>query len=252
MKAYRFTGTFFIAPVLADGSLSGSWRRGGNMYPLNVKVETEKKSQKSMEHDRAGQTLAVATQISDITANATLRQLDSRAFAWAVSGEATEMSGSGGTIAAADYTALAVGDYLDLPHENLTSVVVENSAQDITYIKDVDYLLDEKLGLLAIPAGGDISESDAIKISYDHAAPSGYRVSIGTKPLIRVALKGHLKETYSGDEMSVLLRSVVLTAPDGINLISELDAEYEEVPVEMSLETPTGYTNPGTIDGVPL
>lgn len=252
MKAYRFTGTIFIAPVLADASLSGTWRRGGNLYPFNIKVETEKKSQKSMEHDRAGQTLAAATQISDIIADGVLRQLDSRAFAWAVAGEATAMTGTGGTITAADHVALAAGDYLDLPHDNLSEVVIEDAMQTITYVKDTDYLLDEKLGMFTITQGGSISETDALKVTYNHAAPTGYQVSIGTQPLIRVAIKGHLKEAYSGEEMAVFLRSVVITAPDGINLISELDSDYEEVPVEMSLETPTGYTSPGTIDGVPL
>ena len=57
---------------------------------------------------------------------------------------------------------------------------------------------------------------------------------------------------FDSTENYILLRSAVLSTASEINFVSEEGSEGEVIELTMSLETPSGYTDPGTIDDVPL
>ena len=250
MKTYNLSGTIYFTPVDALGVATGPKRRGGNLYPLTIQVGAKTVSQISKEHDRSGQTIATLTNIESITGSCILRQMDERSFAWAVAGLAAAMAGAGGDIVDETATALPAGDYITLANKRLSAVVVKNSVGDTTYIEGTDYILNASLGIFTITAGGNIADTDELKVSYTFAAGAGHQVTIGTDPTIRVKMEGTLINDFDGSELLVELDLVTLTSSDGINLISEPDTEYEELALDMILDTPPGKTYPGTITGV--
>lgn len=249
---YSGIGCIFGAPVDASGTLLGPLRKLGNVYPLSLQVQTEQKKQTSRMCDTAGQTLATKTQLADTIGSMTLRQWDARALAWALSGEEVELSETGGSVTDENVTALGAGDYAPLANSNVSSVVVKDETDTTTYEEGTDYLLNANLGLLTIIESGGISKDDVLHVSYTNDARSGYRVNIGSKTLIRIAIKGDLENEYTGDKMAMDLYSVVLASAAEINFISEPDSEYEELPFTLSFETPAGKSSPGTIDGMTL
>ena len=252
LKLWKLQGSIYGAAVDTSGVLTGTWRRVGNMYPFNLKVTTKTATQESAEHDRGGQIIGSTSKIEEILAEGTLRQMEQRSFAWAVAGAVEDMTGEAGSVAAADTTALAPGDYTDLPHEGLTDFVLTD-ATETTYDEGVDFVLDAELGMWTPIAGGAIAADDVCNVSYDFAAKTGLQqVTIATTPEVRLALRGNLVNTATGEKIRLYLRMVVVSSPDGINLISELETDYEELALEFSIQTPPGQTNPGTIDGVPL
>jgi len=252
MRAYNFSGTIYAAPVDSMGVLTGPLRRTGNLYPLKINVSTKNKKQTSKEHDRSGQTISSLSAIEEVVGECVLRQMTARSFAWAVAGSESLMVGDGGDVVDEEITALGAGDYMSLAHKKASAVVIKNAAGDTTYIEGVDYILNGALGIFTIVDSGEITKDDALKVSYSYAAASGYQIKIATNPTIRLYLRGSLVDDFTGAQIELELYMVTITSPDGINLISEPDTEYEELSLDLSIETPPGKTCPGTIDGVAL
>ena len=252
MRAYDLSGTIYMAPADSVGALTGAIRRTGNLYPLKIQVATKDKKQISKEHDKDGQTVASTTSIEAITAECVLRQLTARSFAWAVAGLATPMENEEVSVTDRAITTTEPGDYLQLGNRRVFDVVIKNTAGDVTYVKDVDYTLNAGLGIFTPIKGGKIVKDEAVKATFKAAAGAGYSVAIGKQPLIQVAMWGTLVNAYDGQEMELELYLVTITSPDGINLIAELDSEYEELALNLSLNTPPGRTCPGTINGVAI
>ena len=251
-RQYSFSGSIYMAPVDFQGVVTGPLRRTGNMYPLNISVSSKIKKQTSKEHDRSGQTIGSLASIEEIIGECVLRQLTARSFAWAVAGAESPMVGAGGDVVDEEITALDADDYMSLAHKKVSVVVVKNAAGDVTYQEGVDYILNANLGIFTIIASGSIAKDDVLHVSYTFAAASGYQIKIATNPTIRVYMRGSLVDDYTGDEMELELFMVTISSKDGINLISEPDTEYEELGLDLSIETPTGKTYPGTINGVAL
>lgn len=67
---------------------------------------------------------------------------------------------------------VAADDTISLPHDGLTAVVVQNQAQDTTYVADTDYTLDAVDGVITRVDGGAIAAGATLSIAYDHADPS--------------------------------------------------------------------------------
>ena len=252
MKTYSGVGCLYGAPCDSDGVKTGNYRRLGNGYPFALQVATEQKKQISRECDRAGQVLASRTQVSEITGSLVLRQWDAKNLAWALSGEATALSGSAGSISDEVVTASPVGEFAELANENVSSVVVKDVTDTTTYVEYEDYNINLVLGMIEIVSNGSITAADVLHISYDFAAESGYEVKLGTVAQVRVALRGSFKNEYDNTTFTMEFYAVVLASSAEINFISDPDSDYEEIPFALTFETPTGKTTPGLINGMAL
>jgi len=256
-KAYSGTGTVYMASVDADGNLTSDYRQVGTAYPLSVQVATDQVKKKSRMVETAGQVIAARTKISDdgITGSLTLHEWNAANLAWALSGSATAMTEASGSVDAGTpeaVTAPAAGAYAALAHENVSSVVVKDATDTTTYVVNDDYTIDATLGLITITATGDISEDDTLHVSYSYAAESGYQVDIGSNVTTRVAIKTHLYDEFRDTHYTMELDSVVLASSSEINFISEEDSTGEELQFSMTLETVSGQTSPGRINGIPM
>jgi len=256
-KAYSGTGTVYMASIDSDGVLTSDWRQVGTAYPLSVQVSTEKVIKKSRMVETSGQIIAARTRISDdgYTGSLTLHEWNAANLAWALSGTATALTGTSGTVDVGtpeSVTAPAAGAYAELDHKDVSSVVVKDDSDTTTYTSGTDYTIDAKLGLLTIISTGAIAENDTLHVSYAYAAESGYRVDIGSNVTTRVAVKTHLYDEFRGTDYTMELDSVVLSSNSEINFISEEDSTGELLEFSLTLETISGKTSPGRIDGIPM
>lgn len=126
-RAVRFVGSIYLALLNANREKVGGYLKAGNAYPLSLKVETEQKTMISAQRENAGQTLWSDTRITGITGSLTLREIIAQTFAWLLSGTATAMTGTSGSVTDDDVTAI-VGTYAELAHRNVSSVVVNRKA----------------------------------------------------------------------------------------------------------------------------
>lgn len=257
-KAYAGSGTVYMAPVDEDGNKTGDFRQVGDAYPLSVQVQTDQVKKKSRMVERAGQTIAARTKISDdgITGTLTLHEWNAANLAWALSGSAVELTATSSSVTDEALTAPAAGEFKQIgganKRRNISAVTVTTSPAGTTYVEDTDYTLDTALGLFTIIDGGAISESDALLIDYTYAAESGYRVDVGSSVTLRVAVLAHLHDEFRDKHYTLELDSVVLNASQEINFISEEDSTGELLQFGMTLETLSGQSSPGRIDGIPM
>lgn len=64
--------------------------------------------------------------------------------------------------------AFAAG-VVSLGHAGVAAVVVKNVAGDKTYVADTDYTLNAVTGVLTVKAGGELTATSAVKVTYDYA-----------------------------------------------------------------------------------
>ena len=251
-KAYSGTGTVYMAPVDSSGNRTGNFVQVGDAYPLSVQVATKQTEKKSRMVERAGQVIASKTEIDKITGKLTLQEWNAHNLAWAVSGSAASQTASGASVTDEVVIAPIAGEYVPLLHRGVSAVVVKNTGGSTTYVLNTDYTFDAKLGLLTIVAGGAIAALDSLKVSYTYAARANQQVSIGTSVQIRVAILANLYDEFRGVNYELEIDSAVLAANKEINFISDAGSDGEKLEFDMTLETLSGKSSPGRINGVPL
>lgn len=256
-KAYAGTGTVFMAPVDENGAKTAGFRQVGDAYPLSIQVQTDQIKKKSRMVERAGQVIAARTKIGDdgITGSLTLHEWNAANLAWALSGTASALTGTQATVTAAAHTLGLAGEWTQIggatPRRNLSAVTVTSDPAGTTYVLDTDYTLDLTLGLIT-PIAGRPTVSDDVLITYTYAAESNYRVDIGSNVQIRVAILAHLYDEFRQQHYTMELDSVIMSASQEINFISEEDSTGELIQFAMTLETLSGASSPGRIDGIPM
>ncbi len=228
----------------ADKNMVGGYRMVGNVYPLSLNVSTEQKKQMSAMRATFGQTLHTKTKITEIVGSAIFREWYAANFAWALAGEEVEMVGSGGS-ATAESVTLIDGEWVRLEFKGVSAVAITGS------VIDVDFEVNGPLGLLRMITGGNLSEG-AESVDYTYAAESGYQVNIGTQAQVRVAMMIDGENLESGEPVHCEFDSVVLSSSAEINLISDPDSDFDEMPFALAFETLEGQTSPGSINGIPL
>lgn len=243
-KAKSFIGTLYAALLDADKNLVGGYRRVGNAYPFSMQVATEQKSQMSRLRESGGQTLHTKTTISGTSGSLVLREWDAKNLAWALSGEEAALVGAGGTVAA-ESVVLVMGEWVKLAHRDVSAVAITGS------VLDTDFEVNAALGMIKAIVGGNLT-AVATDVAYTWAAETGYKVEIGTKAQIRVALMLDGEDEFDGEAISGEWDSVVLASSAEINFISDPGTEYEELPFTLSFETKEGMSSPGRINGISL
>ena len=257
-KAYSGTGTLYIAPVNSSGVKTGNYRQVGDAYPLSVQVATKKTEVKSRMVERAGQVIASKVEIDSIKGSLTLREWNAANLAWALSGTATEQTKAGATVTDEAITIGKPGEWKQLggatQRRNVSAVAVNNAATPATtYSALTDYEVDAVTGLITARAGGLLAAGTvACVVDYTYATLSDYRITIGDQVQIRCAILGHLYDEYRGEHYTIELDSVVMSASQEINFISDAGSEGEPLQFELTLETLSGASSPGRIDGVPM
>jgi len=256
-KAYSGTGTLYIAPVDSSGVKTDGFRQVGDAYPLSVQVATKKTEVKSRMVERAGQVIASKIEIDTIKGSLTLREWNAANLAWALSGTATAMTAVAADIVDEAITAPPPGEFVQLggttPRRNISAVVVTSSPSGTTYVNDLDYAYDATLGLFTTIAGRPLAAGTVpVLIDYHYAAETDYKVTIGDQVQIRCAILAHLYDEFRGDHYTMELDSVVMSASQEINFISEEGSEGEQIQFELVLETLSGASSPGRINGVPM
>ena len=254
-KTRAFAGTVYMAPLDGSKNRIGGFRKVGNVYPFTLQVETEQKINTSRMRESAGQNLDTRTILSGITGACTLRQWMASTLAWALSGEEVAMSEAGGVVAPVGGTTLtapAPGEWEPMGHQNISvvSITEDTDTSPTVYALGVDYELNTTLGLWTTVEGGAIAEGADVRYGYTYAAEAGYRVEVGNKTMIRVAVLIDGEDEFTGEAVNAEFDSVVLASGAEINIITEPDSDYEELPFSLTFETLEGKSSPGRINGI--
>jgi len=253
LKAYSGQGTIYMRPVTAAGVKTDDFRQIGTAYPLSIKVTNDQVKKLGRTVENANQVIAAKNKLTELAGTLTLHEWNAANLAWALSGGYASQVASGSTVTDEAITIPIPGEWIEVAHRDISSVVVTSSPAGTTYTVDVDYKFDAKLGLFTTITGGALAAGTvATLIDYAYAAKTGYTVAIGSSSQIRVEILAHLYDEYSQEHWVLELDSVVLGSNSEINFISEPESEGETLEFVLTPETLSGASSCGRVNGISL
>lgn len=241
-KNYVAEGDIFGALLDANKQRVSGYIKMGNAYPFTIEAKIKTKQQKSAELGKRGQIVDSGGSLDGVTGSLSLKNWIAENIAMLVAGRAVEKSEAEGTVSALSMTLPADGSWIPTGHKDISEVVITDK------FEDTDFEVSPRLGMIRALNDTAITAD----VAFSHAAGSGYRIEVGTNPVIRMAIMVDGRNTETGEYFTAEAGSVVLTSKSPLNLISDPETDYESMEFDLTFETPSGATSPCVIDGFPL
>jgi hypothetical protein len=203
MAGRTFSGNVRIAKVNGDGVVQGAFIGLLNTVKCELVVPAPDKIQQiSRMNGTVGQPISTALVPKPTSLNMSIDDTtDQRILAYALNGITAAYSQSSATVTDEAVTSpAAFNDWAPLANRHVSSVVVKHTTGSPTYVAGTDYVADLTAGFIRILESGDITEGQALKVSYAAAAISGTTVQ-GSKvaaTLLRVEV--NLQDLVDGSE----------------------------------------------------
>jgi len=227
--------------------VSGVWEDYSGPYEatkVEIKPNVELKEQVSKGRSTYGQvieTVAIA-QPSDLTID--LAEVNKESLAIALLGTTAALAQNSGTLTA-EVLVAKLDKWVPLSKAALTgSQTVTNSAASTTYVKGVDYLVNEQLGWIKAIVGGAITDAQSLKVTSTYAAITGTEIKGSTQTQLRVRFKLDGKNFADDLPCIVTVHEAVIAADAAFDFLSD---DFATVTMPGRMKTPTGYTEPFTV-----
>lgn len=212
-------GELFIEVYDADGVTLGDKIAFGTTDEITLSTEVEKVQHNDTETKESvldgdyvvGRTVTMAFTTADISPT-----MLSRAYL----GSTSAVTQTAAVDAAVTVTSAVINGRHDTGYRNLTSVVVKDSTDLVTYVEGTDYRVAKKGGYIVILEGGSITAADELHLTVN--APAGTGTLINAMQLD--AIQGRLTytgEASVGDSHEYVFEKVSLNASGDISLKSK-------------------------------
>jgi hypothetical protein len=245
-----YVGCIYVAPVANDGTLTAPWEELGEAYPLSIQLtDADPIAPKGRTCETEGKTIDTKTKTGDATGSLTLHEYTAKNVARALKGIVSINAVPESTLADVEIELKGIGQFIDIGKEDLSGVTVTTMA-DIALVEGIDFKINKVLGIIA-PLTEAVANT-TIQVSGTSAADSGTVIRIGAGISGKYAIKGHLINEFSRARVKLYLRKVLISSNAEINFVSEEDTEHETIEMTLTPEVPTGQSDYGTIDGLPL
>lgn len=246
----KFAGCIYVAPVAEDGTLLAPWEELGEAAPMEIQLQDEEPTTRMGRTCKTyGKVIASKQNPGTASGNLTVHEYTAVNVARALKAmiETTNIPAS--TLTDKEVELKEIGQYIDIGAEELSGVTV-TSASGSPLAEGTDYELNANLGLIA--ARSVAAANSTVKVSGEAAAYNEPRLVIGANTSAKYAVKGLLLNEYTGKKQKVYLRKVLFSTSSAVVLLSEQETDAEAIQMAMTPEVPTGKTDYGTLDGLPL
>lgn len=241
-KNYTAEGDVYGALLDANKQRVSGYVKLGNAYPFTLEAKIKTKQQKSAELGKRGQIVDSGGTLDGVTGSLSLTNWIAANFAMLAAGKAVERTEAEGTVSALSMTLPADGSWIPTGHKDISAVLIADK------VEGTDFEVSPRIGM--VRALGDTALTADVAFSF--AAGTGFRIEVGTNPVIRMAIMIDGRNTETNEFFTAEAGCVVFTSKSPINLISDPETDYEKMEFDLTFETPAGATSPCTIDGFPL
>jgi hypothetical protein len=216
----------------------------GDCSLFNYKADSEVKQSTKHGRDNYGQVGASASLPKPSELDFTMDEVDMELLAAASNGTAAAYTQSSGTMPATDVTTIA-DRFVEVGKRRISAVIVTNPGATTTYVVDVDYTINPRLGMIMALSTGNIPSGEVVKFSCSYAAINGTRIAGMTKSqvLARVMVDGvdfNTRRDFIFDAGKVRL-SVTSSVP-------VKGSDFMKVQFKGVMETPAGSNAPFVFD----
>lgn len=212
---------------------------------FEVKPNSDLKEMVSRGRDTYGQVIESVPLPKPADFSVTFAEVNKESLAMALFGTNATLAQGSGTITDEVITAIK-GKWIQLSKGNIgeAGFVVTNSGATVTYVLGTDYEVNYRLGMVHILTGGSIADATSIKVDFTYNAISGTTVSGGTQSQVRAQFK--LDGINFADQLPVIVDvwEAVLTPDSAFDFLQD---NFAEIALKGRLKTPTGKTEPFTV-----
>jgi hypothetical protein len=241
-RGFLGAGDLYINRIVAG--VSQGWTGPFECSKFEIKPNVELKEMTSKGKSTYGQVIesVAVQQPSDFTVE--LPEVNKESLALALLGTTAAINQGSGSVTneavVADH-----GIWVPLSKAALSAVVVTNSAGSTTYVNGSDYLVNTDLGMLKVLADGDITDGQTVHVDFTHAAITGTQIKGATSADVRAKFRLDGKNQADGLPAIVNVHEGVIAADAAFDFLAD---DFNTVSLPGRMKTPTGFTEPFTVD----
>ena len=210
---------------------------------FEIKANSELREKLSKGRLSYGQVAASAAIPKPFDLNITLSEADKTGLSIALMGTATTITQAGGTLTAVDFTA-KLNVWVPVGKLNLTgTMTLTNSGATVTYVEGTDYLVEREMGY--VKAIATIADGATLKLTSTYGAVSGDQIKGATDTAVRAKFVFSGTNLADGTPAVVTVHEAVVASEAAVDFLAD---QFATVPLKGRMVTPTGYTEPFTID----
>lgn len=241
-RGFLGSGDLYINRIV--GGVAQGWVGPYEASKFEIKPNVELKELTSRGKASYGQVIesVALAQPSDFTVE--LPEVNKDSLALALLGTNTTITQSSGTVTDEVVTA-KLGIWVPLTKAKVSTVVVTNSAASTTYVNGTDYIVNTELGWIKALADGAIIADQSLKVDFAHAAISGTKIAGATNADVRAKFMLDGKNQADGLPCIVNVYEGVIAADSAFDFLSN---DFNTVSLPGRMKTPTGFTEPFTVD----
>jgi hypothetical protein len=146
--------------------------------------------------------------------------LSGQILAMAFSGLTSTLAEGGVTAEAVSVTA-KLGNFVEIGHRNITTLVVKDVNDTTTYTEGTDYEVNTRQGLVRALSGGAIADDDVLHLTVTSGDVTGERVSGALRSQINVKILLDGKNLATGEDITVIVPRATLNADNEVDFLSE-------------------------------
>lgn len=213
---------------------------------FEIKPNSDLKEMTSRGRSTYGQVIESVPLPKPSDLSVTFSEVNKDSIAMALFGTGSVLNQGSGSVTDESQTAVQ-GKWVKLLHDNIAEagIVVTNAAASVTYVKDSDYEVNYRLGMIRAISGGAIADNTAIKVDYTYNAITGTSIAGGTQTQVRAQFK--LDGVNFADQLPVIVDvwEAVLTPDSAFDFLQN---DFAEIALKGRLKTPAGKTEPFKVE----
>lgn len=245
-NGYLAEGTLYLNREV-NGVATG-WKKVTGTTTFAIKTSSEIKEQQSKDRGKFGQITASVAIPKPTELKVTISEFQKESLAMALMGDDVIVTEAGGTVTAEAITA-KLDVFVELTKNRLVagSVIVTNTGASTTYVENTDYEVNYALGMIMAKTGGAITAEQAIKVTFQHSAKSGYKINGATQTQIKGALRLDGKNLVSDELISITVDRALLVSDSEVDFLSD---DFNQMSMSGRMETLSGKTTPFVVERV--
>lgn len=246
MSARGFLGAGDLYISLYSGGTWGPRQGPFEVKKFEIKPNSELKEMTSKGRSTYGQVLESVPVPKPFELSVELAEVNTTSMAIALFGTSAALTQTSGTLTEEAVTFTALDVWYPLTKANLTgSQTVTNTAGSTTYVNGVDYLINKQLGWIKALPGGAISAGGIAEITSTYAAITGTQIKGATNNQVRARFTLDGKNFADDLPAIVTVHEAVMNAESAFDFLAD---DFNTVAMTGRMKTPTGFTEPFTVD----
>lgn len=241
-RGFLGAGDLYINRIV--GGVAQGWTGPFECSKFEIKPNVELKEMTSKGKNTYGQVIesVALQQPADFTVE--LPEVNKESLVLALLGTTAAINQAGGVIA--DEAIVVEHDvWVPISKAALSAVSVQDETNTTTYVNGEDYIVNTDLGMLKALSTGSIADGATVHLDATAAAITGTQIKGATSADVRAKFRLDGKNQADGLPCIVNVHEGVIAADAAFDFLAD---DFNTVSLPGRMKTPSGFTEPFTVD----